>query len=168
MPIGASDDMMTLEWVELAVAMPLFLVTAYQRLYEKQKTIRKEPYKCTRIQRSQHFYVHDRYGSRLFFYRRIRYRADYVKDRSWRCGITDHCILNCYNNVLRCLFRRSFPVFPFLPKKEGEMGAIIVTVIGTIAAIVYPMDNITNFFTSDRICFCPMIVVVIAGLLLHF
>ena len=39
-------------------------------------------------------------------------------------------------------------------KIQEKWAAIVVTVIGTVAAIVYPMDNITNFFISDRFCFC--------------
>ena len=34
-------------------------------------------------------------------------------------------------------------------KIKEKWAAIVVTVIGTVAAIVYPMDNITNF------CICP-------------
>ena len=32
-----------------------------------------------------------------------------------------------------------------VPKWNGKHVAMVVTVIGTIAAIVYPMDNITDF-----------------------
>ena len=43
--------------------------------------------------------------------------------------------------------------------------AIVVTVIGTIAAIVYPMDNITDFLYLIGSVFAPMIAVQIAD---HF
>ena len=37
--------------------------------------------------------------------------------------------------------------------------AIVVTVIGTIAAIVYPMDNITDFLYLIGSVFAPMIAI---------
>ncbi len=40
--------------------------------------------------------------------------------------------------------------------------AIIVTVIGTVAAMVYPMDNITNFLYFIGSVFAPMIAIQIA------
>ena len=39
---------------------------------------------------------------------------------------------------------------------------MVVTVVGTIAAIVYPMDNITNFLYLIGSVFAPMIAVQIA------
>ena len=42
------------------------------------------------------------------------------------------------------------------------MGSDFVTVIGTVAAIVYPMDNITNFLYLIGSVFAPMIAVQIA------
>lgn len=47
-------------------------------------------------------------------------------------------------------------------KIPEKWAAIIVTVIGTIAAIVYPMDNITNFLYLIGSVFAPMIAVQIA------
>lgn len=47
-------------------------------------------------------------------------------------------------------------------KIPEKWAAIIVTIIGTIAAIVYPMDNITNFLYLIGSVFAPMIVVQIA------
>ena len=47
-------------------------------------------------------------------------------------------------------------------KIQEKWAAIIVTVIGTIAAIVYPMDNITNFLYLIGSVFAPMIAVQIA------
>ena len=50
-----------------------------------------------------------------------------------------------------------------ISKKINEKwAAIIVTVIGTIAAIVYPMDNITDFLYLIGSVFAPMIAVQIA------
>ena len=42
------------------------------------------------------------------------------------------------------------------------LAAVIATVIGTAAAIVYPMDNITNFLYLIGSVFAPMIAVQIA------
>ena len=44
--------------------------------------------------------------------------------------------------------------------------AIVVTVIGTIAAIVYPMDNITDFVYLIGSVFAPMIAIQIADFFL--
>ena len=44
--------------------------------------------------------------------------------------------------------------------------AIVVTVIGTIAAIVYPMDNITDFLYLIGSVFAPMIAIQIADFFL--
>lgn len=47
-------------------------------------------------------------------------------------------------------------------KFKGKYIAIIVTVIGTIGAIVYPMDNITSFLYLIGSVFAPMIAIQIA------
>lgn len=47
-------------------------------------------------------------------------------------------------------------------KLKEKWAAIVVTVIGTIAAIVYPMDNITDFLYLIGSVFAPMIAVQIA------
>ncbi len=47
-------------------------------------------------------------------------------------------------------------------KIKEKWAAVIVTVIGTIAAIVYPMDNITDFLYLIGSVFAPMIAVQIA------
>lgn len=47
-------------------------------------------------------------------------------------------------------------------KVSGKHVAIAVTVIGTIGAIVYPMDNITNFLYLIGSVFAPMIAIQIA------
>ena len=49
-----------------------------------------------------------------------------------------------------------------MSKLRGKYVAVIVTVIGTIAAIVYPMDNITNFLYLIGSVFAPMIAIMIA------
>ena len=47
-------------------------------------------------------------------------------------------------------------------KWKGNHVAIVVTITGTIAAIVYPMDNITDFLYLIGSVFAPMIAVQIA------
>lgn len=47
-------------------------------------------------------------------------------------------------------------------KVNGKWAAIVVTVLGTIAAIVYPMDDITNFLYLIGSVFAPMIAIQIA------
>ncbi len=47
-------------------------------------------------------------------------------------------------------------------KVKEKWAAIIVTIIGTIAAMVYPMDNITNFLYLIGSVFAPMIAIQIA------
>lgn len=47
-------------------------------------------------------------------------------------------------------------------KIKGKYMAIVVTIIGTIAAIVYPMDDITDFLYLIGSVFAPMIAIQIA------
>lgn len=47
-------------------------------------------------------------------------------------------------------------------KIREKWAAVLVTVVGTVAAIVYPMDNITNFLYLIGSVFAPMIAVQIA------
>ena len=49
-----------------------------------------------------------------------------------------------------------------VPKWNGKYVAIAVTVIGTVGAIVYPMDNITDFLYLIGSVFAPMIAIQIA------
>ena len=49
---------------------------------------------------------------------------------------------------------------------NGKYAAIAVTIIGTIAAIVYPMDNITDFLYLIGSVFAPMIAIQIADFFL--
>ena len=49
-----------------------------------------------------------------------------------------------------------------LAKLKGNHAAITVTIIGTIAAILFPMDDITNFLYLIGSVFAPMIAVQIA------
>ena len=53
-------------------------------------------------------------------------------------------------------------------KINGKYAAIVVTVIGMIGAIIYPMDNITDFLYLIGSVFAPMIAVQIAdAFILH-
>lgn len=47
-------------------------------------------------------------------------------------------------------------------KIKGKWAAVVVTIIGTVAAMLYPMDNITNFLYLIGSVFAPMIAVQIA------
>ncbi len=47
-------------------------------------------------------------------------------------------------------------------KAQGKRAAVIATIIGTAAAVVYPMDDITNFLYFIGSVFAPMIAVMIA------
>ncbi|MDD5934492.1 MAG: putative hydroxymethylpyrimidine transporter CytX [Clostridiales bacterium] len=47
-------------------------------------------------------------------------------------------------------------------KINGKWAAVIVTIVGIIGAIVYPMDNITNFLYLIGSVFAPMIAIQIA------
>lgn len=51
-------------------------------------------------------------------------------------------------------------------KLNGKYIAIAVTVVGALAAIVYPMDNITNFLYLIGSVFAPMIAIQIADFFL--
>lgn len=48
-----------------------------------------------------------------------------------------------------------------LPNLKGKYAAIVVAAAGTVAAIVYPMDNITDFLYFIGSVFAPMIAVLI-------
>lgn len=47
-------------------------------------------------------------------------------------------------------------------KINGKYMAIAVTIVGTIAAIIYPMDDITDFLYLIGSVFAPMIAIQIA------
>ena len=52
------------------------------------------------------------------------------------------------------------------PKFKGKQVALIVTVIGTVGAIVFPMDDITDFLYLIGSVFAPMIAIQIADFFL--
>ena len=51
-------------------------------------------------------------------------------------------------------------------KIKEKWAAVVVTIIGTVAAMLYPMDNITNFLYLIGSVFAPMIAVQIADYLI--
>lgn len=51
-------------------------------------------------------------------------------------------------------------------KLDGKKAAVIVTVVGIVASIVYPMDNITDFLYLIGSVFAPMIAIQIADFFL--
>ena len=53
-----------------------------------------------------------------------------------------------------------------IAKWNGKHVAVVVTVIGTVAAMVYPMDNITDFLYLIGSVFAPMIAIQIADFFL--
>lgn len=48
-------------------------------------------------------------------------------------------------------------------KADGRIAGLIVTLIGTFCAILFPMDDITNFLYSIGSIFTPMIAVMIVS-----
>ena len=59
-----------------------------------------------------------------------------------------------------------YQYLPYVSRWNGKHVAIVVTVIGTAAAIVYPMDNITDFLYLIGSVFAPMIAIQIADFFL--
>ena len=60
------------------------------------------------------------------------------------------------------LTQQEFRQSQYFQKSMGNNAAIVVTVIGMIGAIVYPMDNITDFLYLIGSVFAPMIAIQIA------
>ena len=154
MPIAVSDDMMTFgAAVELAVAMPLSwlpLISDYTREAEK-------PFAATFTSVFVYSVVS------IFMYMigmgAAIFTGEYdiaqimLKTGLGVVGLLI-IVLDAYSAGVSCVSISS--------KIQEKWAAIIVTVIGTIAAIVYPMDNITNFLYLIGSVFAPMIAVQIA------
>ena len=161
MPIAVSDDMMTFgAAVELAVAMPLSwlpLISDYTREAEK-------PFAATFTSVLVYSVVS------IFMYMigmgAAIFTGEYdIAQIMLKTGLgvvglliivfsTATTFLDAYSAGVSCVSISS--------KIQEKWAAIIVTVIGTIAAIVYPMDNITNFLYLIGSVFAPMIAVQIA------
>ena len=159
MPIAVSDDMMTFgAAVELAVAMPLSwlpLISDYTREAEK-------PFAATFTSVFVYSVVS------IFMYMigmgAAIFTGEYdIAQIMLKTGLGVVGLLIIVFSTVTTTFLDAYSAgvscVSISSKIQEKWAAIIVTVIGTIAAIVYPMDNITNFFGS---VFAPMIAVQIA------
>ena len=155
MPIAVSDDMMTFgAAVELAVAMPLSwlpLISDYTREAEK-------PFAATFTSVLVYSVVS------IFMYM-IGMGAD-IAQIMLKTGLGVVGLLIIVFSTVTTTFLDAYSAgvscVSISSKIQEKWAAIIVTVIGTIAAIVYPMDNITNFLYLIGSVFAPMIAVQIA------
>ena len=147
MPIAVSDDMMTFgAAVELAVAMPLSwlpLISDYTREAEK-------PFAATFTSVLVYSVVS------IFMYMigmgAAIFTGEYdIAQIMLKTGLGVVGLLIIVFSTVTTTFLDAY-----------SAGVSCVTVIGTIAAIVYPMDNITNFLYLIGSVFAPMIAVQIA------
>ena len=161
MPIAVSDDMMTFgAAVELAVAMPLSwlpLISDYTREAEK-------PFAATFTSVFVYSVVS------IFMYMigmgAAIFTGEYdIAQIMLKTGLgVVGLLIIVFSTVTTTFLDASAGVscVSISSKIQEKWAAIIVTVIGTIAAIVYPMDNITNFLYLIGSVFAPMIAVQIA------
>ena len=80
-------------------------------------------------------------------------------------GLSNRGLFHRYNHLPGRLFRRNFRRV-HRGELKGKYAAVAVTVIGTVGAIVYPMDDITDFLYLIGSVFAPMIAVQIADFFL--
>lgn len=162
MPIAVSDDMMTFgAAVELAVAMPLSwlpLISDYTREAEK-------PFAATFASVLVYSVVS------IFMYMigmgAAIFTGEYdIAQIMLKTGLGVVGLLIIVFSTVTTTFLDAYSAgvscVSISSKIQEKWAAIIVTVIGTIAAIVYPMDNITNFLYLIGSVFAPMIAVQIA------
>ena len=162
MPIAVSDDMMTFgAAVELAVAMPLSwlpLISDYTREAEK-------PFAATFTSVLVYSVVS------IFMYMigmgAAIFTGEYdIAQIMLKTGLGVVGLLIIVFSTVTTTFLDAYSAgvscVSISSKIQEKWAAIIVTVIGTIAAIVYPMDNITNFLYLIGSVFAPMIAVQIA------
>ena len=159
MPIAVSDDMMTFgAAVELAVAMPLSwlpLISDYTREAEK-------PFAATFTSVLVYSVVS------IFMYMigmgAAIFTGEYdIAQIMLKTGLGVVGLLIIVFSTVTTTFLDAYSAGVSISSKiQEKWAAIIVTVIGTIAAIVYPMDNITNFLYLIGSVFAPMIAVQIA------
>ena len=162
MPITVSDDMMTFgAAVELAVAMPLSwlpLISDYTREAEK-------PFAATFTSVLVYSVVS------IFMYMigmgAAIFTGEYdIAQIMLKTGLGVVGLLIIVFSTVTTTFLDAYSAgvscVSISSKIQEKWAAIIVTVIGTIAAIVYPMDNITNFLYLIGSVFAPMIAVQIA------
>ena len=162
MPIAESDDMMPFgAAVELAVAMPLSwlpLISDYTREAEK-------PFAATFASVLVYSVVS------IFMYMigmgAAIFTGEYdIAQIMLKTGLGVVGLLIIVFSTVTTTFLDAYSAgvscVSISSKIQEKWAAIIVTVIGTIAAIVYPMDNITNFLYLIGSVFAPMIAVQIA------
>ena len=162
MPIAVSDDKMTFgAAVELAVAMPLSwlpLISDYTREAEK-------PFAATFTSVLVYSVVS------IFMYMigmgAAIFTGEYdIAQIMLKTGLGVVGLLIIVFSTVTTTFLDAYSAgvscVSISSKIQEKWAAIIVTVIGTIAAIVYPMDNITNFLYLIGSVFAPMIAVQIA------
>ena len=162
MPIAVSDDVMTFgAAVELAVAMPLSwlpLISDYTREAEK-------PFAATFTSVFVYSVVS------IFMYMigmgAAIFTGEYdIAQIMLKTGLGVVGLLIIVFSTVTTTFLDAYSAgvscVSISSKIQEKWAAIIVTVIGTIAAIVYPMDNITNFLYLIGSVFAPMIAVQIA------
>ena len=166
MPIAVSDDMMTFgAAVELAVAMPLSwlpLISDYTREAEK-------PFAATFTSVLVYSVVS------IFMYMigmgAAIFTGEYdIAQIMLKTGLGVVGLLIIVFSTVTTTFLDAYSAgvscVSISSKIQEKWAAIIVTVIGTIAAIVYPMDNITNFLYLIGSVFAPMIAIQIADFFL--
>ena len=162
MLITASDDTMTFgAAVELAVAMPLSwlpLISDYTREAEK-------PFAATLVSVLVYSLVS------IFMYMIGMGAAIFTREYDiaqimLKTGFGVVGLLIIVFSTVTTTFLDAYSAgvssVSISSKIQEKWAAIVVTVIGTAAAIVYPMDNITNFLYLIGSVFAPMIAVQIA------
>ena len=159
---GASADAMSFgAAVELAVAMPLSwlpLISDYTREAEK-------PVAATAVSAVV-------YGIVSCFMYIIGMGAAELAGESDFAKILLHCglgiagllivVLSTVTTTFLDAYSAGVSSVSICAKLKEKWAAVAVTVIGTVAAIVYPMDNITDFLYLIGSVFAPMIAIQIA------
>lgn len=148
--------------VELAVAMPLSwlpLISDYTR--EAEKPFTATLVSVCGLQSCQHFYVYDPgMGAPSL-------PAEYdIAQIMLKTGFGVVGLLIIVFSTVTTTFLDAYSAgvssVSISSRIKEKWAAIVVTVIGTVAAIVYPMDNITNFLYLIGSVFAPMIAVQVA------
>ena len=104
---------------------------------------------------------------RCHLYRPERYRPDPAAGWPWSGRPADRGVLYRPHHLPGC-WSAGISAETIAPKFKGKQVALIVTVIGTVGAIVFPMDDITDFLYLIGSVFAPMIAVQIAdAFILH-
>lgn len=162
MPIAVSDDMMTFgAAVELAVAMPLSwlpLISDYTREAEK-------PFAATLASVVTYSLVS------IFMYMigmgAAIFTGEYdIAQIMVKTGLGVVGLLIIVFSTVTTTFLDAYSAgvssVSISSKIKEKWAAVVVTIIGTVAAMLYPMDNITNFLYLIGSVFAPMIAVQIA------